>query len=98
VDFGDFQALELGFGKTDARWSQGDFNEDGLVDTADFVTLLRNYGKRGDGGTEPMPAGELQTMEAFARAAGVPEPRGVLVLGLVGAGMMRRRRRVRFRR
>jgi|GEM_PF-2851960 len=98
VDFGDFQALELGFGKSDARWSQGDFNEDGLVDTADFVMLLRNYGKRSDGGTEPMSAAELQTMEAFARAARVPEPRGVLVLGLVGAGMMRRRRRVRFRR
>jgi hypothetical protein len=76
VSFGDFQRFELGFGKAGQGWSSGDFNYDGKVDTADFKLLYDNFGKTAD-----LPAG----------SASVPEPAGLMMVGM--AGMMLRRRR-----
>jgi hypothetical protein len=96
VTFGDFQRLELGFGK-DGGWAQGDFDHSGRVDYADFRLLYDHFGQgmgMGPGGGA-VAAGDLAGLEAFARvhAAEVPEPLGVGVIGAALAVGMRRRRR-----
>jgi hypothetical protein len=66
-----------------------------VVNAADVSILLQNYGRRLDGGMEPIPASEQQALAVFARSVGVeaPEPGGAAVV----AGMMvitfRRKRR-----
>lgn len=45
VDLKDFAALRSNFGKTDAAWSQGDFNVNNVVDLTDFGILRENFGR-----------------------------------------------------
>ena len=91
VGFGDFQRLELNFGKP-GYWINGDFNYDGMVDRADLALLINNYGQSIGQPSSPVAAAELASIQAFA--GNVPEPGGLGVVGLAGA-MMRRRRRSR---
>jgi len=42
VDIIDFQTIETHYGLTNASWSQGDFNGDSVVDSADLRILLMN--------------------------------------------------------
>jgi hypothetical protein len=96
VNFSDFQALETGFGETNARWAHGDFNEDGVVDTGDLAVLARNYGKRWDGSRVAPSAAEQLAMSQFAGENDVPEPAaaGVLAVAAMLALSGRRRRGV----
>jgi hypothetical protein len=91
VDFSDFQILERGFGRPDARWATGDFTEDGQVTAADLRQLLLHYGRRIDGAAAPVPADEAAALAAFA--ASVPEPAGVGVVAALLCVVMRRPRR-----
>ena len=45
VNFGDFLVLSENFGKKDAVWADGDFNNDEEVSFADFLILARNFGQ-----------------------------------------------------
>lgn len=44
VDDEDFEILLANFGKLDAGWTEGDFNGDGVVDFADFLSLSKHIG------------------------------------------------------
>jgi hypothetical protein len=91
VNFPDLQAFELNVGATSARWSQGDFNEDGVVDRFDFAILYHNYGLRADGAAGATPTGaELAELQD---AANVPEAGAAgVVVGLAAVAMRRRGR------
>jgi len=97
VSFGDFQALERGFGSTDATRAMGDLNGDLVVDFADFLLLYNHFGERVGGPAAPMTPAERAGLDAFA-AAHVPEPglgfAGLAAMGWVlgGRGQARRRR------
>lgn len=93
VSFADYQALERGFGKSDATWATGDFNEDGVVNFADFRILYDNMGLRADGTLEPTAAADRAALAALAPAFGgqVPEPAAGGVLALAAGWAMTRR-------
>lgn len=44
VDFSDLVTLARNYGKMNATWSDGDFDNDGKVGFDDLVLLARNYG------------------------------------------------------
>jgi len=44
VDFSDLVMLARNYGKTNATWGDGDFNNDGSVGFDDLVPLARNFG------------------------------------------------------
>ena len=73
----DFNALATNFGAASGGfWSQGDFNYDGIVNTADFTAMVLNFG-------QVLPAPTLGTL--------VPEPSCAAIL-LCGGLVLRRRR------
>ena len=75
VNFADFVTLSSNFGRSILDHSQGDANCDGVVDFSDFLVLAGNYG------AAPLPAAD----------ASVPEPTGLMILGM--AILFRRRGR-----
>jgi hypothetical protein len=75
IDFVDFQTLEQNLGRTGARWSQGDFNEDGMVDTSDYALLMKSYSRQQSSAGLPQAD--------FADETAVPEPGGMAILGAV---------------
>jgi len=72
VDFGDFVILASNFGvKTDAAWTDGDFDASHTVDFADFVLLAMNFGQPAAPlPTAPVPAAPVPA--AVVSAAAVP--------------------------
>jgi hypothetical protein len=86
VDTADFRSFYAHVG-TGTGWTQGDFDLDGQVTFTDYQILQRNWGKS-DGVTSPAVA----PLPAFAE---VPEPGALMLLGLGGAGALRRRGRRR---
>jgi hypothetical protein len=93
VGFDDLVRLAQNYNDTSgtAVWGEGDFNYDGNVGFEDLVILAQNYG-------QALPAGPIAGApgafaEDLARVGGqVPEPGGVLVLGVVVFNAARRRR------
>jgi hypothetical protein len=81
INFVDFQTLEQNLGRTGALWSQGDFNEDGVVDTVDYGLLMKSYARQQGG--QALPA-------AWLEGTSVPEPG---MLGVMGAVLLARRGR-----
>ena len=47
VDYGDFQNLEANYGETGTYWQQGDFNDDGMVNSQDLNILRENLNSDG---------------------------------------------------
>lgn len=45
VGFDDLVTVARNYGKSNATWEQGDFDNDGKVDFSDLVIVARNYGK-----------------------------------------------------
>jgi hypothetical protein len=87
INFVDFQTMEQNLGRTGARWSQGDFNEDGIVDTADYALLMKSYSRQQEG--EAVPA-------AWLEGTRVPEPRTLGALGMLVLARRGRRKPMRL--
>jgi hypothetical protein len=96
VGFTDYQAMQRGWGKTSASWAVGDFNEDGVVNIADFHILYDNMGLRADGTLSPTADEDRAAMASAAAAMGieVPEPGlgGAMIVGFAYALTRRHRR------
>jgi hypothetical protein len=93
----DYAALDAGSVAGTGWWAEGDFNYDGVVDQQDYLLIDRSLAWQ-DGS---VPTALLESREAmFGPAyvadleATVPEP-GAVGLLVVGAGILRRRRRRR---
>jgi autotransporter-associated beta strand protein len=94
----DFGILASNFGKNvTGGWEQGDFTYAGKVNATDFGLLAANFGKTATGVAIALPASDWQALDAFATANGLtsalPEPASFGLLGVVGVGILNRRRR-----
>jgi T5SS/PEP-CTERM-associated repeat protein len=90
VNMVDFQRLELNFGQTGKTWSEGDFNGDGVVDTADFKLLNDNVFQS----FASLPVADRATLDNFA-ATHVPEPGLLGAVTLAAVSLLARRYRSR---
>ena len=90
VNMADFQRLELNFGQTGKTWGEGDFNGDGMVDTADFKLLNDNVFQS----FASLPVADRAILEDFA-ATHVPEPGVLGALSLGALCVLARRYRSR---
>ena len=70
MDLQDFNRLAANFGATGARWDDGDFNYDGVVDLLDFNRLAANFGQSASGSV-------VTPVDWATLASAVPEPGGV---------------------
>ncbi|HEX4055154.1 MAG TPA: PEP-CTERM sorting domain-containing protein [Tepidisphaeraceae bacterium] len=95
----DFSVLASNFGKkVSGGWQVGDFAYDGVVSSVDFGLFADNFGKSASGASVALSAGDWAALDAFAAANGislssVPEPASVGFVGIVGLGILTRRRR-----
>lgn len=80
-----------------ARWTDGDFNYDGSVTSADFLLMDTAFAQHGGALSPEFLAGrEAEFGEAYVNSliAAVPEPTSLGLVGIMGAGLLARRRRV----
>jgi hypothetical protein len=93
----DYTLLDRGLLLGHSGWSNGDFNYDGVVDAADNLIIDRTYAIQQ--GTLPsasfLAARQAQFGDAYVAAlvASVPEPSCLGVGAMLGAMLVRRRRR-----
>jgi len=93
TDFADFLILRDNYNTSNKAWTLGDLTGDNAVTFADFEVLRDNMGGRSKViglGLTPAPFDQLE-WDRFV--ASVPEPGSVAALGLVGVGLLARRRR-----
>jgi hypothetical protein len=93
VNFSDLVALAQNYNVVDGSrvWATGDFDYDGNVGFTDLVMLAQNYNASVPGAVPGAPV-EFQAAVAAAFAS-VPEPGvGVIVVGIGGVALRRRRR------
>ena len=106
VDQDDFNAFVGGFnngvqpGPFPADWFHGDYNYDGQVDQDDFQKFLDGLAAFNASGHVVLSPALQSEMSSFASASGIaldptptPEPAGLGVLGVLGAGLIARRRK-----
>jgi hypothetical protein len=106
VNVADLANLAGNFGATAGKsWSQGDFDGNGTVNVADLADLSGNFGNSLNGTptsvqSQTMAPGALEAIGAAdpsamptSAAAAVPEPAGLLVVGLAGSVLVGHRRR-----
>jgi hypothetical protein len=101
VDADDLARLDAGKAKNLAaglaHWTDGDFNYDGSVTSADYLLADTAFGQHG-GALSPeflaMRESEFGSAYVAELVAAVPEPTSLGIVGIVGAGLLGRRRRV----
>jgi hypothetical protein len=79
VDTLDFNTLAANFGGNNKKFSQADFNYDGVVDTLDFNTLAAQFGKTlvAPAAANVAAAASVSTGSRFSQS---PVRAGVIVL------------------
>jgi hypothetical protein len=89
-------------GQNTDGWDQGDFNYDGIVNGADFEALAANFDQIATGGTLPVNPADLEALDAFATANGLPVPTfanlpepATTALSILTSGMLLSRRKRR---
>jgi autotransporter-associated beta strand protein len=90
VNSEDFSLFSHHLGQNGVMWDDGDFNYDGLVNGEDFSLFSHNLGQSA---TLAAQAGVLEGANAI-NLVSVPEPASAaMIIGVAGAGFLRRRRR-----
>jgi autotransporter-associated beta strand protein len=94
----DYTLFLNGYQTAGNTWVQGDYDYNGLVTLDDFTLFLAGYQQQGAPLTAleaminstPMTSADRSAMLAAVQA--VPEPAGLGLVGILGAGLLRRRR------
>jgi hypothetical protein len=92
VDGSDYSKIDNGYLNHLTGWSNGDFNYDGVIDGSDY-TLIDNAHNMQGASLSAAIAGETAEITGSPAGASVPEPSGLIGLGLVTTGLLGRRRR-----
>jgi T5SS/PEP-CTERM-associated repeat protein len=98
VGFTDLVALAQNYNNAtgQASWDTGDFNYDGNVDFNDLVAIAQNYNAVLPASGVPGASSQFAQDWAAVRAS-VPEPSSVVITGVGGCALARRRRRINAR-
>lgn len=92
VNLEDLATLATNFGMSGKTWFQGDFTGDGVVDLSDLAGMATFFGQSN---VIIPPAEPLLMQSAIGSGAGniaIPEPGMLSLLGLMGLGLVRRKR------
>jgi autotransporter-associated beta strand protein len=101
VNGSDFSILAANFGLGVTNWDQGNFLYSSSVNGSDFSALAANFGQGDSGADASITPADIQALDSFAVANGlpvptitaVPEPASIGLLALGGIVAMRRRRK-----
>ncbi len=101
VNGSDFSILAANFGLGVTNWDQGNFLYGSSVNGSDFSALAANFGQGDSGADASITPADIQALDAFAVANGlpvptitaVPEPASIGLLAVSGLVAMRRRRK-----
>jgi hypothetical protein len=83
VNLTDLLDLLNNYGQSNTDWAKGDVNYDGTTNLTDLLDLLNNYGQSTTQGA---------SLTSFGSTQVVPEPASASLLGMAGAGLLKRRR------
>src|SRR6185369_11303357 len=96
----DFTLFLGGYQNGGTTWAQGDYDYSGGVTLDDFTLFLKGYQQQGAPLSEleslinSMPMSSAERAAMLAAIGTVPEPAGLAVVGVAGAGLLMRRRRL----
>jgi hypothetical protein len=101
VNGSDFSILAANFGLGVTNWDQGNFLYGSSVNGSDFSALAANFGQGDSGADTSITPADIQALDSFAVANGlpvptitaVPEPASIGLLALGGIVALRRRRK-----
>jgi hypothetical protein len=105
VNAADFSILAANFGKGLTNWDQGNFVFTPVINGADFAALAVNFSQGDSGATASATQADVQALDSFAAANGlpmptigaVPEPTSLGLFALAGTVTLARRRRKQAR-
>jgi hypothetical protein len=100
VNGADFSILAANFGQGYTNWDQGNFLFTPAINGADFSALAHNFGQGDSGADVAVSQADIDALDSFAIANGlplpaigvVPEPASAALLSAASVLFMRRRR------
>ena len=101
VNGSDFSILAANFGLGNTNWDQGNFLYTSSVNGSDFSALAANFGQGDSGADVPVSQADIDALDSFAIANGlplptfaaVPEPASAALLLVAASGLFLPRRR-----
>jgi hypothetical protein len=88
VNGSDFSILAANFGLGNTNWDQGNFLYTSSVNGSDFSALAANFGQGDSGADVPVSQADIDALDSFAIANGLPLPTTAAVPELASAALL----------